>query len=344
MNGQWRGFGAGVGCKNSNDLTNFENVKYGQFHRIGLINGRTYSYIDQATQLPATRTYAQEIVNYANWFAYYRLRAHAAKTTSSLSFNLLDNTYRVGFQTLGQEAPPVGPSPATNPPVWVDVNDFNPGAGQQKNKFWNALFAVPTVTTVKTPTLSAMLRIGNLYETGSPAGLPASIYPLPAGAQDPFAKDSSGNVISCQSNYHILFTDGATNQVALPAVAGDQDQSIPATLPLRTIRPIPDKVLPDLRVALWPPPFKQGTPAVPGYLVGHRDVLLGARSPSGAQGRRAGVVGQDAERHRPDQGRRVVAARPVLGDLLRRRGNARRRRTRRRRSPPSRRERCNGRI
>ena len=72
-----------------------------------------------------TRTYAQEIINYANWYAYYRLRAHAAKTTSSLAFNLLDDSYRVGFQTLGTEPAPIGSGVA---PTWVDVNDFKLGA------------------------------------------------------------------------------------------------------------------------------------------------------------------------------------------------------------------------
>ena len=164
VNGAWRGFGTGV-CKTANDLTTYVNIKYGQFHRIALVNdGRTYAYTDQATQLPSSRTYAQEIINYANWFAYYRLRSLASKTTSALAFNNLDNSYRVGFQTLGQEPPPIGPSPATFPPVWVDVADFTSGVGGQRQLWWNALFAVPTVTNVKTPSLSAMLRIGNLFE------------------------------------------------------------------------------------------------------------------------------------------------------------------------------------
>ncbi len=122
VNGQWKGFGTGV-CKPVNDLTTFKNVKYGQFHRSDLVNdGRTYAYIDQATQLPMSRTYAQEIINYANWYAYYRLRSHSAKTTSSLAFNLLDDSYRVGFHTLGTEPVPTGSGVA---PTWVDVKDFN---------------------------------------------------------------------------------------------------------------------------------------------------------------------------------------------------------------------------
>ena len=267
VNGQWRGFGAGV-CKPTNDLTKYQNVQYGQFHRVGLWVGHAdYPYTDQVTGLPLTRNDVDELTNYANWYAYYRLRAHSAKTTSSLAFNLLDDTYRVGFHTLGQEPPPVGPSPATNAPVWVDVDDFTTGVGKQRNLWWNALFAVPTVTNVKTPSLSAMLRIGNLFETGGAGGLPGNVYPLPAGAKDPL-KDTAGNVVSCQSNYHIEFTDGFTNQIALPTVAGEQDNVTPAVWPAPGlladgVTPNPDNVLPDLPTGTtWPPPFKWGTKPV----------------------------------------------------------------------------------
>ena len=80
--------------------------------------------------------------------------------------------------------------------------------------------------------------------------------------------DSSGKVVSCQSNYHILFTDGFTNQIALPTVAGEQDNVTPATWPapgLLTdgVTPNPDNVLPDLPAGgPWPAPFKWGTKPV----------------------------------------------------------------------------------
>ncbi|HYQ99998.1 MAG TPA: PilC/PilY family type IV pilus protein, partial [Casimicrobiaceae bacterium] len=269
VNGPWRGFGTGV-CKPSNDLTRYQNVQYGQFHRVALVAGRTYDYTDQTTSLPSTRTFAQETANYANWYAYYRLRILAAKTTSTLAFNLLDDTYRVGFHTLGEEPPPIGPTPTSQPPAWVDVADFKSGAGNQKNLWWNALFAVPTVTKVKTPSLSALLRVGNLFETGGASGLPASVYPLPAGAKDPL-KDASGNVVSCQSNYHIEMTDGFTNQIALPVFAGERDDVTPAAWPAAGLLPDgsanPDNTMPDLPPSSpWPPPFRWGTKAVPDTL------------------------------------------------------------------------------
>ena len=167
VNGQWKGFGTGA-CQASNDLQQHPVAQYGKFTRVGLVNdGRSYPYTDQVTGAAMSRSYAQEIINYANWFAYYRLRAHAAKTTSTLAFNLLDPTYRVGFHILGTEPTPIGNGLRIS---WVDVKDFNLA---QRTAWWAALFAVPTVTTNKTPTMSAMLRIGNLFETGGTGGLPA---------------------------------------------------------------------------------------------------------------------------------------------------------------------------
>jgi hypothetical protein len=93
--------------------------------------------------------------------------------------------------------------------LWVDVKDWDLA---QRTAWYNALYGI-TVTNFKTPTISAMLRIGNLFEKGGSTGGDADVSPLPAGALDPIDKDSSGAPISCQNNYHILFTDGATNQI-----------------------------------------------------------------------------------------------------------------------------------
>ena len=271
-NSQWKGFGIGA-CKASNDLSAHQIVQYGQFTRVDLINdGRTFAYVDQITGLPGTRTYAQESQNYANWFAYYRLRAHAAKATSSLAFSLLDDSYRVGFQNLGPEGKPSG---GTNPPpiTWVDVGDFKgTTAGTPRFDFWTAMFGIPTVTTYKTPIQSAMIRVGSLFEMGASGGLPSDLNTLPGTAKDPLnVKDTLGNVISCQSNFHILFTDGFNNQVYLPTVAGEKDDTIPAW-PLPGKLPDgsnnPDNVLPDFiaPVVLWPAPYRWGTKAVPNTL------------------------------------------------------------------------------
>ncbi len=207
-----------------------------------------FPYTD-ITGTPGTRDYIAETINYANWFAYYRTRILAAKTVSSIAFSFLDNTYRVGFHDLGTVA-------ATAAPLWVDVNDFDLA---QKTLWYNKLFGI-SVSNYNTFTMSAMLRIGNLFETGGASGLPATVNPLPAAAKDPIT-------LSCQNNYHILITDGFTNEPKLQTVVGDQDATVPDFSATPDIPP--DQVLPNLRPAFgkpWPKPFVQETKAVSNTL------------------------------------------------------------------------------
>ena len=267
----WRGFGTGV-CQDKNDLTQFKNVKFGQFHRWDLYaNGPIYN---PATIFPSGRVWLaasptpanSESVNYANWYAGYATRLNAAKTTSGAAFaNLTAQgtdpiAYRVGFQNLGQELPPNGAAIAGDI-IWVDVKDWDL---TQRTGWYNALYGIK-VSNFKTPTISAMLRIGNLVETGGAGGVDPAVNPLPAGALDPFAKDAANNPISCTNNYHILFTDGYTNQIAPTSTAGDQDGTMPALPPVPGVGV--DQVVPTLGLGgPWPAPFKQGNPAVANTL------------------------------------------------------------------------------
>ena len=99
-NNQWRGFGKGT-CQAKNDQTRTSTSKYGKFTRVGLVNdGRTFAYTDPFTGDPGTRTYAEEMTNYSNWYTYYRTRILTAKTTTAIAFNNVDKTYRAGFHTM----------------------------------------------------------------------------------------------------------------------------------------------------------------------------------------------------------------------------------------------------
>lgn len=296
---QWRGFGAGA-CQVANDLSHYKEVKYTKFTRVDLFAGNTMPFAGNANFAATTAGYFpkgppgtpssrvwlagatpgpdnSESINYANWYAYYSTRLLAAKTTSSQAFSYLTNVapdpiaYRVGFHNLGEE--PVGYGGAGTTIIWQDVKDWDL---TQRTAWYGKLFGV-SVNNYKTPTLDAMMRIGNLFETGGAAGLPASINPLPAAAADPIATKADGTtLISCQNNYHILFTDGKTNQVTAITTPGDQDAIVPASLKLTGVWPEIEPVPPENMLATlapraqagtaWPKPFVQGTPAVPNTL------------------------------------------------------------------------------
>ena len=199
-NVQWRGFGTGT-CQSKNDFGTYKNVQYGQFTRIDLLSSKApFAYVDPINGA-STRTYSQEMTNYANWYAYYRTRILAAKTVSSIAFSYLDNTYRVGFHTFN--------TPAT---AFLNTKDFN---STQKTAWYTALFAVNPPAGAQTPTLDSLLRIGAYFDTPASSSLPGVVDPI---------------ILSCQPNYHVLITDGVTNQATLPTVVGNTDAAL-ASLP-----------------------------------------------------------------------------------------------------------------
>jgi type IV pilus assembly protein PilY1 len=219
---QWAGYGTDVGgtCQPGKDSTHIyprffqfgsasyvNNYNTAAFNRVDLDIAKratatyTHTWVDSNGQTQTiTRSFDQEMTNYANWFAYYRTRIQALKTVTALTFNVLDNQYRVGFHTLSNGATVA---------QFVDVQDFD---SVQKAKWFGQLFDVTIPLKIETPTLDAMQRIGDYFSPGGSAAL--------TGATDPI-------ILSCQKNWHMLFTDGFTNQSNPTSTVGDQDDSIP---------------------------------------------------------------------------------------------------------------------
>jgi type IV pilus assembly protein PilY1 len=216
----WRGAGGSV-CKAFRDTTTghiwpryyrfgkdpgTDNVTQPAFQRVDLhpsIAQYYHEWKDEAGDVVSvTRTYAEEMENYANWFAYYRTRIQAVKTATSLVFKELDNKFRVGFHTL-----------ANNPTSdFANVNYFD---AAQKTAWFSKLYGVYIKTGRETPNLNAVVRVGEWYATGG--------HPELAAATDPIVP-----TLTCQKNWHMLFTDGITNQPAVPTtVVGNVDKLIP---------------------------------------------------------------------------------------------------------------------
>ncbi|NDP41515.1 MAG: hypothetical protein GZ089_02155 [Aromatoleum sp.] len=173
-----------------------------------------------------------EMTNYANWFAYYRTRILAVKSVTSLAFLgktlgtfNVDTSYRVGFHTLFN-------TPNTS---FVNIADFNAG---QKTSWAKQLFAIDIPLAHETPTLDAMARIGEYFVNGTSAELPGSTDPI---------------ILSCQKNWHMLFTDGFTNQNSLPKVTVDDQDDVVPNYPDFATKPIAGLV----PGAGWPAPLRE---------------------------------------------------------------------------------------
>ncbi|HQR60442.1 MAG TPA: PilC/PilY family type IV pilus protein, partial [Methylophilaceae bacterium] len=127
-----------------------------------------------------TCTYAEEITNFGNWYAYYRTRMQAMKSAASLAFKPIDNRYRVGFVTISSQS--------SN---YLPIDIFDAGAGKQKDKWYTKLFGISPSSS--TPLRSALATVGRIY-----AGK------KPIGSSDPVQ-------YSCQQNFALLTTDGYWN-------------------------------------------------------------------------------------------------------------------------------------
>jgi type IV pilus assembly protein PilY1 len=162
-------------------------------------NSTTYTY-----KLPdgttATRTQAEEIQNFANWFVYHRSRMASARAGTSRALATLGESPRVGLATTGTGARTIdGVSSAGG--IERGVRAF---AGADRAAVFDLMFNVPFAS--QTPLRRLADDVG-VYFSRSDALGPWAAQPGVGGAQ-----------VSCRQNFHILVTDGGwTTQTARSA-------------------------------------------------------------------------------------------------------------------------------
>ncbi|MDM0027651.1 pilus assembly protein [Variovorax saccharolyticus] len=135
-------------------------------------------------------TYAEEMTNFANWWAYYHTRMQMTKTAVSHAFKDMSTSYRLGFMSINNKT---GSD-------FLDVTDITTESGGQKSKWFGKLFAATTGDT--TPLKKALSTAGQYY-----AGKLTKINTK--SATDPVQ-------YACQRNYTLLSTDGYWNESTVP--------------------------------------------------------------------------------------------------------------------------------
>ena len=134
-----------------------------------------------------TCTYAEEMTNYANWYAYYRTRMQMMKSAASIAFSGVDDKFRVGYYSINNGT---GSD-------FLNLNAFDP---TQKYSWYAKLFnATPTDYT---PLRVALSNAGRMY-----AGKLSTLNGQ--SVTDPMQ-------YSCQQNFTILSTDGYWNDTSVP--------------------------------------------------------------------------------------------------------------------------------
>jgi type IV pilus assembly protein PilY1 len=153
----------------------------------------------------STCTYAEEMTNYANWWAYYHTRMQMMKTAASLALIDLSTSYRLGFMSINNN----------KKNEFLDIADITTTSDGQKSKFYTKLFA--STPDNSTPLKKALYTAGRYF-----AGKLSSINSVTAS--DPMQ-------YACQRNYTLLSTDGYWNETTTPTqidgstAIGDQDGS-----------------------------------------------------------------------------------------------------------------------
>jgi type IV pilus assembly protein PilY1 len=175
----------------------------GTFVRTDIVSGQTYPKFPARTDCSGATTcsYAEEMTNFANWFAYYRTRMMMAKTSIGRAFLTLGSDFRIGYMTINFSTS-----------RYVAVNDFTTTPGGQKQTWFNRLYA--TSPSGSTPLRGALARAGRYYGNQNPGG----------------NMGASPILLACQPSYTILTTDGYWNDSSSVAVqmngstlVGDQD-------------------------------------------------------------------------------------------------------------------------
>jgi len=177
--------------------------------------GATSKAIGRTDCSGTTCTYAEEMTNYANWYAYYRTRMQLLKTAASRAFAGIDSTtdiannvsrFRVGYMSLNNNT---GSD-------FLNLDEFKTS---QKNAWYTKLFAANPNSG--TPLRQALSKAGRLY-----AGKYNGSTLNGVDVTDPLQ-------FSCQQNYTILSTDGFWNGSAGfkldgTTAIGNQDGSMAA--------------------------------------------------------------------------------------------------------------------
>lgn len=157
------------------------------FTRVNIQSGQTKYQVDG--EKPATRTdcttysdgcsYAEEMTNFANWYAYYRTRMQMMKSATSQAFKDIDKTFRVGFTQINQLKD-----------KYVKVQAFD---ASHRETWYNKLLSASGNST--TPLRGALSFAGRLFAGKNPEGV----------NDDPMQ-------YSCQQNFVLLTTDGYWNE------------------------------------------------------------------------------------------------------------------------------------
>ena len=163
-------------------------------------SGRT----DCASAASNTCTYAEEIQNFANWYAYYRSRILLARNGIGKSFAAQGTGLRVGFAAINKGSATIDGFSSGG----ALVSGLRPFSGTDRTAFFSTLYGY-AIGTSATPLRRALDDIGQYYEWSDNRG--------PWG-KTPGTTDATAHY-ECRQSFSILMTDGYWNSTGADAPA-----------------------------------------------------------------------------------------------------------------------------
>lgn len=176
-----------------------------------LTSGSTYPKASTRSDCVGTTcTYAEEMTNFANWWAYYHTRMQMAKSAISTAFASLDNRFRLGYFSINNST--------TTGNDFLNISDLTGTTGGQKDQWFAKIAnANPKGGTSLRSALSTAGRIyagklnGSRELWGSGSGT--------VNVTDPMQ-------YSCQRNFTLLSTDGYWNATSSKGVKLDGSTAV----------------------------------------------------------------------------------------------------------------------
>jgi len=207
--------GGSLNCQ-AKYTTTYLYPRYGKFTRTDIVP-TTATYGSRPARVDCVSapvcTYAEEMTNFANWYAYYRTRMQMMKSAAGRAFLPLDNRYRVGFLTINPTCINGTGSCGSSSVLsskYLKIGAFD---ATHKQTWYNKFYS--QIPANGTPLRQALARTGRHFadvQSGINSGMP----------DDPVQ-------YSCQQNFTILTTDGYWNgnagQTTTGGAIGNQDNT-----------------------------------------------------------------------------------------------------------------------
>lgn len=148
--------------------------------------------------------------NFANWYSYYRTRYLMARTALSRVFGVQDDNLRIVWQNL-------------NSNKLASASKVTKFTSTGRTDFFNWLYRTPSDNA--TPLRASMIRVGEFFARSSGTDLTNPYW------EPPQAPATTGKELVCRQNFHVMMTDGYTNETTNPSLGASPRDHLATTLP-----------------------------------------------------------------------------------------------------------------